>query len=238
MGAPVRRPLTLAALTFLVAYAWPILHPGVPHRETFSAVVAVVWALFAVDYAARLVLSTRRIRFFWTHLPDLAAVALPMLRPLRLLRLLTVLSVLNRHAGASFRGRVAVYVVGSTSLILLVASLGILDAERGAPGANIENFGDALGWSTTTITTVGYGDHYPVTLTGRFVAAGLMVGGIALLGVVTASFASWLLERIADVEEESRAATRRDVRELTRQVESLRRELEAGGEQSAPRLST
>jgi voltage-gated potassium channel len=200
----------------------------------FSGVVIAAWAAFASDYAARLVLSTRRWRFLWTHLPDLAAVLLPMLRPLRLLRLLTVLSVLNRHAGSSLRGRVAVYVVGSTSLILLVASLGVLDAERGAPGSNIENFGDALWWSMTTITTVGYGDIYPVTVTGRFVAAGLMVGGIALLGVVTASFASWLLERIAEEEEESRAATRRDVRELSRQVESLRRELMTRGGDATP----
>jgi voltage-gated potassium channel Kch len=58
-----------------------------------------------------------------------------------------------------------------------------LDAERADARANIRSFDDALWWSATTITTVGYGDHYPVTAQGRLVAAGLMLGGIALLAI-------------------------------------------------------
>jgi hypothetical protein len=79
-----------------------------------------------------------------------------------------------------------------------VAALAALDAERGDPDANILDFGDALWWAITTMTTVGYGDRYPVTTTGRIVAGGLMVGGIALLGTVTATLASLLIERVAD----------------------------------------
>src|SRR5450759_4660981 len=82
----------------------------------------------------------------------------------------------------------------STSLILFVASLAVLDAERGAKSATITTFGDALWWAMTTVTTVGYGDRYPITTQGRFIAGGLMLGGIALLGIVTASLASWLLD--------------------------------------------
>ncbi len=106
-----------------------------------------------------------------------------------------------------------------------VAALAALDAERGADGGNINSFGDALWWAMTTVTTVGYGDQFPVTPTGRFVAAGLMLAGIALLGVVTASLASWLIDRVAEVEEESQAATRRDVHELAEEVLALRREV-------------
>jgi voltage-gated potassium channel len=157
---------------------------------------------------------------------DLAAVALPMLRPLRLLTLVTVLGVLNRHAGGSLRGRVVVYIIGSTTLLLFVASLAMLDAERGAADATITTFGDSVWWALTTVTTVGYGDHFPVTVKGRFIAAGLMIGGIALLGVVTATFASWLIDRVAEVEEESTAATQRDIRALTMEVASLRALLE------------
>ena len=88
----------------------------------------------------------------------------------------------------------------------------MLEAERGAQAASIKSFGDAIWWALTTVTTVGYGDHFPVTARGRLVAAGLMIGGTALLGVVTATFASWSIDRVSEVEEESRAATQRDLR--------------------------
>jgi voltage-gated potassium channel len=134
---------------------------------------------------------------------------------------------MNRYAGDSLRGRVAVYVVGSASLVLLIASLAVLEAERDQPGANIESFGDALWWALTTVTTVGYGDRFPVTTTGRFVSAGLMIAGIALLGVVTATFATWLIERVREVDEHAQVATRRDVARLTEEVAALRRQLAA-----------
>jgi voltage-gated potassium channel len=94
------------------------------------------------------------------------------------------------------RGRVAIYVAGTVTLIGFVAALAVLEAERFAPGASIIAFGDAIWWTLTTISTVGYGDRYPVTLEGRLVAASLMVAGIALLGVVTAGIASWFVETL------------------------------------------
>ena len=221
-------PLTVAALLFLVAYAWPILDPELPSgvRRALGLVAWAAWALFVVDYLVRLALATERGKFFVRNLFDLLVVALPLLRPLRLLRLVTLLHVLNRHAGASLRGRVVVYVAGAASLILFVASLAILDAERGREGANIGSFGDALWWALTTVTTVGYGDRFPVTGTGRAVAAG-MLSGIALIGVVTATFASWLIEKVQEVEDAAQTATRRDIEALTEEVAQLRRTLDA-----------
>jgi voltage-gated potassium channel len=67
---------------------------------------------------------------------------------------------------------------------------GPLDAERSSPDANITDFGDAIWWAVTTMTTVGYGDRYPATSAGRMVAFALMIGGIALLGTATATLAS------------------------------------------------
>jgi len=221
-------PLTFAAVIFLAAYAWPILDPGLepPWLAVCGFVTVTTWLLFALDYIARLALSVDRWQFVRTNLLDLAVIALPLLRPLRLLRLVMLLNVLNRRAGGSLRGRVAVYVAGATSLVLFVAALAVLDAERGAEDANIATFGDALWWAMTTVSTVGYGDRFPVTETGRLVAGGLMLAGIALLGVVTASLASWLIERVQQVEEESQAATRRDVAALTAEVAALRMALD------------
>jgi voltage-gated potassium channel len=220
-------PLTITAVLFLVAYAAPILRPDLadPWPTICELVTWAAWVLFVVDYLARLALSRNRGAFVRGNPLDLAVIALPLLRPLRLLRLVTLLSVLNRYAGGSMRGRVAVYVAGSTSLILFVASLAVLDAERGTEGATITTFGDALWWAMTTVTTVGYGDRYPITAGGRFIAGGLMLAGIALLGIVTASLASWLLDKVREVEEQGQAATRADMLALTAEVQALRQEL-------------
>ncbi|MCF6735995.1 potassium channel family protein [Blastococcus sp. KM273129] len=216
--------LTTAALLFLTAYAWPIIDPDLatPWPTVLAWVTVAAWAWFAIDYVARLWLSDHRSRFVRSHPFDLAVIVLPLLRPLRLLRLVTLLSALNRHAGSSLRGRVAVYVVGGTALLMFVAALAVLDAERGRPEGNIDTFGDALWWSFATVTTVGYGDRFPVTTQGRAVAAGLMLTGIALLGVITATFASWLVERVQEVGEESEAVTRRDLQALSAEVAQLR----------------
>jgi voltage-gated potassium channel len=221
-------PLTVAAVLFLVAYAWPILDPGLadPWRLACRATTAGTWLLFAADYVMRIVVSRDRVGFVRSHLLDLLVVVLPVFRPLQLLRLVTLLNVLNRHAGASLRGRVAAYVGSASVIVVLVAALATLNAERGQPGSRIETFGDALWWAMTTVTTVGYGDLYPVTTTGRCVAVGLMIAGIALLGVVTASIASWLVQQVVeDEEEEAQSATRRDVAALAAEVRALREQL-------------
>lgn len=220
-------PLTAVALVFLVAYAAPIALPGLA-PELINACEAVVWAswaLFAVDYVVRLGLSPDRWKFVRTNLLDLAVVVLPLLRPLRLIRLLALLSILHRTGIHELRGRVAVYTTGGAALLLTVGALAITDAERGEPGANITTLGDGFWWAFTTITTVGYGDRFPVTATGRFIAAALMVGGIALLGTITATIASWLVQRVSEVTEAEESATRVQVDGLAAEVALLRAQL-------------
>ena len=194
-------PLTVAAVAFLGAYAWPILDPGGSSRvdRTLATVTLVLWAVFVGDYLVRVALARDRLGFLRRHIFDAAVIALPMLRPLRALRVLTLLGFLNRRTGAAFRGRVIAYVAGAVALVVTIASLAVLDAERRGSDANITTIGDALWWASTTIATVGYGDRYPTTGQGRLVAVGLMLAGIALLGVITASFASWFLDRVAEV---------------------------------------
>jgi len=83
----------------------------------------------------------------------------------------------------------------------------VLDAEQNDRESNIKNIGDALWWAAVTIAGVGYGDHYPVTFVGRLVGVGLMIGGIALIGVVAASLAAWMIEslgnRVVEAEQQS-----------------------------------
>ncbi|MGQ0840352.1 potassium channel family protein [Actinokineospora sp.] len=220
-------PLTALAVVFLVAYAWQVLDTGASPTTRYVLEVGlwVVWAVFVVDYVARLALARDRLRFVRRHLFDLIVIALPMVRQLRALRLITVFKVLNRRIGSGMRGRIGVYVGGTTLLVGLSAALAVLDAERSDPDATITTFGDALWWTLTTISTVGYGDRYPITVEGRLVAATLMVGGIALLGVVTGVIASWFVEKIAGAEHSIEETTRTEVRAMRAELAELRADL-------------
>ena len=191
-------PLTVVSVFFLAVYAVQVLatRPGLPLWDALDWVLWSIWAVFVVDYLARVTLARRRGRFVLRHPIDLLIVLAPFFRFLRLLRLLSAVATLGRVLRDDFRGRVGSYLVVSVSLLSFVAALGVFEAERDQPEASITTFGAALWWVLTTITTVGYGDTYPVTTEGRLVAAGLMVAGIAILGTVTAAIATWFLEQV------------------------------------------
>ncbi|MBT2503457.1 potassium channel family protein [Curtobacterium sp. ISL-83] len=220
-------PLAVAATAFLAAYAVEVLaDPRGGLLLVCELVINITWVMFIVDYVVMLMLAEQRGRWFVRHLLDLAAIALPFLRPLRLLRLVQLFQALHRSGGAAVRGRVSVYVVVTTVLLVFVSALAMYDVERHAPGATIVSFGDALWWALVTITTVGYGDLTPVSVEGRFIAAGVMISGIALLGVVTATIASWIIDQVGRREDDAQTATRRELRELTAEIHALRDELE------------
>lgn len=221
-------PMVVAGAAFLAAYAWPIIDPGLPGfgREACDAVMAAVWVLFGADYLVRLWLAPRRWAFVRSNWFDLMVLLAPMLRSLRLVQVIMVLGMVNRHASRSLRATVSRYAIVAALLIVFCAALAVLDAERGSPEAVITTFPDALWWAATTVTTVGYGDLYPVTLGGRVVAGVLFTAGIALLGVVTASLASWFVEMFNEGQE-SAAATQKQVADLAEEVRALRAELAA-----------
>ncbi|MBE7195050.1 MAG: potassium channel family protein [Gordonia polyisoprenivorans] len=223
-------PLAIMATIFLVAYSFQILgHPDSVWLTVLRVVLVVSWAAFAVDYVVRLVIAPERGRWFIRHLFDLAVVVLPMLRPLRLISLVVLVGALQKAIGGAIRGKVIVYTAASSVLLIYVASLAIYDAERGHAGATITSFGDAVWWSFVTVTTVGYGDFAPVSITGRIVAVLLMLGGISLIGVITATIASWIVQRVAEEDDAERAATAAEIRELRDEIRSLRDALTDGG---------
>jgi voltage-gated potassium channel len=193
-------------------------------------VIWITWGAFVVDYVVSLVLAKPRWHWFRTHLLDLIVVTLPALRPLRLLRLVTVLNVLQQHSsGTKFRGRVIAYTALSAALLVFVAALAELDTERNLYGASITTFGNSIWWAFTTITTVGDGSVTPVSITGRAIAAGLMIGGISLLGVITATFASWIVERVAHKEQAEQAATRGQIADLAERFTRLEEHILSNG---------
>lgn len=191
-------PLLLLAGAFLVSYAWPVLDPSLTPNWA-GALNWISWATyvaFAVDLAIRIVLADRRRSYLLAHWYDVLLIALPMLRPLRLLRLLAFARLLNRSAVGNLAGRVSVYVSGTAMMSVALGALAVLDAERGHPEANITSAGDALWWAATTVTTVGYGDRFPVTTTGRAIAVALMLVGISVVSSLTAVVATWMLKHV------------------------------------------
>lgn len=224
----VEWPLATVALLFLVVYSVEVLTR--PHGEEsrfLETVTWVIWGVFFLDYVARLCLASDRRQWFFRHLLDLAIVALPLLRPLRLVRLVVLLGALQKAVGNAVRGRIAMYTVSGIILLIYVSSLAILEKERDVRGATINSFGKAVWWSITTVTTVGYGDLYPVTVTGRCIAVALMLGGISLIGVVTASLASWIVQRVSETETAARTATAAQIDELQDEIRAMAEELRA-----------
>jgi voltage-gated potassium channel len=163
---------------------------------------------FFIDFVVRFRLAESKLAFMkWGWIDLLASVpnveALRVgrfVRLLRLLRLLRGVRSLPRLVGVLFGGgqRGGVASVGMIMFLLIVlSSVGVLWFER-VDGANIRTAGDALWWSVTTVTTVGYGDRYPVTAGGRTIAAGLMVAGVGLFGALSGIVASLFLGQRAE----------------------------------------
>jgi voltage-gated potassium channel len=227
-------PLAVAAVVFLVLFSRQVLvEPRGHEARIIWAVNWAIWGLFFLDYFVRLYLAPDRWHWFLRHLLDFAIVTLPLARPLRLLRLLVLIEVLQKAVGDAFRGRIVIYTTSGVFLLIYTASLAVFDKERHLPGATINSFGKALWWSITTVTTVGYGDVYPVTNTGRVIAVLLMIGGISLVGVVTAALASWIIQRVAEEETAMQAVTVAHIEELRSEIGALGRELREGNERDA-----
>ncbi|MFC5803779.1 potassium channel family protein [Streptomyces formicae] len=190
-------PLFWCSLLFLAGYTVRVLATGVDMiwRNLAFVLMLLMWLLFAADYVVRLRLSGQRLpRFLRTHWLDALVLILPLLRPLRLVKVYTAVQRRRDRARLSLYARVIAY-AGLTAVLLgFSGALAVYHQERSAPGASIRTFGDAVWWVCETLTTVGYGDVTPVTPMGRVIAVGLMICGLALLGAVTGSFSSWLLQ--------------------------------------------
>ncbi len=210
----VELPLLILALLMVPLLVLPLvvdLPSGV--QSSFLAADWFIWAAFAFEYVVRLALTDQRWRFVRREWPDLLIILLPLLRPLRvvrsaravrLLRLTRLVTVLS-EAGQQGRRLLVRHKLHYALLITLVAVVGaaalMLAVEDGA-GGNIGTFGDALWWAITTVTTVGYGDTFPVTPAGKGIAALLMATGITLFGILTANIAAFFVEQDQEDEQE------------------------------------
>lgn len=210
-------PMTVLALLMVPILLVPlVVNLSSSLQGDLDAAGYVIWALFTVEYLAKLYLAPARWHFVRTHVLDLIVVIVPFLRPLRILRAARLLRLLRLVRLVSFLGeglRRARSILAHRGLnyVLLVATMLVFAAagleltfERTA-SSNIHSYADGLWWAVTTITTVGYGDRFPVTAAGRGVAVVVMITGIALFGTIAASVSSYFVTQKTDAAEERMA---------------------------------
>ncbi|WP_344737583.1 potassium channel family protein [Microbacterium awajiense] len=201
-------PLFAGAILMFACTTWLLVEetPGAVGLTIASLAIVVLWALFIVDYLIRLRLAgPARRRFVRTRAFDAATLVLPFLRPFLIIVYVWRLPYFRYGSSAVQRGLFLATTVVFVILFVYTAAWGVWLVERTASGSSIRSFGDALFWGFTTITTVGYGDMVPVTLLGRVLAVGLMLGGVAVIGVTSATIVSALNDRIHRVAEAARA---------------------------------
>jgi voltage-gated potassium channel len=183
--ARTQTPLDLLALLTL----WiVIVPPGDFGSDAYTAAVTVrvgLSVVYGVDMAIRTVLARHHARYLRHHLLGLAVVVVPPLRVVFSVRLVR-----------SFfqRGHLSRFLVAATVLVLNGA-VAVYFYERHAQGSNIHTLRDSIWWAVTTVTTVGYGDFFPVTGLGQITASFIMAIGILTLAVVTAQVSSSFVEQ-------------------------------------------
>ena len=210
---------------------------NVVQEKSLDTVLTVMNALFSVifvvDFLYRIVTAPSAGAYFFRHFgwaDLLASVPLAQFKILRVFRLVRVFRLL-RDVGIRTIGRALIKDRAGSSLYVLLlmgifvlefGSLTILGVEEGAPGANIATASDALWYTIVTISTVGYGDLYPVTDAGRLVGTGIIIVGVGIFGTFTGYLANFFLSP----RKKAAAPPVADAGSRTATVEGLRLSLE------------
>ncbi len=163
-----------------------------------------ICGVFLLDFCIQFYQAENKLRFMRWGWIDLVA-SIPMVdafrfgrlfRMIRILRLVKAFKSLKEFIDSFFDNKAkgtlnSVLII--SILMIIFSSISILQVEND-PQSNINTAGDAIWWAFVTITTVGYGDYYPVTLEGRVIAVVLMTTGVGLFGTFTAFVANWFLK--------------------------------------------
>ncbi len=193
-------PWMILGFVYLGIYAFQVI--AQPERWLYNALEIVnigIYVVFVIDLVIRGILVGKAlvsiegiIDFVKAHWLSILAVVLPAFRSLRVLRVVIVLRALEPYL-LTRSHKLAVITGVTIPLLLFTSAVSVLESEQSAEGANITSFPDAFWWALVSVTTVGYGDKFPVTDEGRLIAAFLLVVGIGLFGALTALLASWVM---------------------------------------------
>jgi voltage-gated potassium channel len=185
----------MAGLGFLYLgiYALQVAGKFDPQIDYYLNVASwTIWGIFAGDLAIKIFHRQKLSQFFKQNWLEILTLAVPFLRMFRVLRVLVAVRGLKAFM-ANRMAATGTYIVVLLPLTWFTSAVAVLDAEANVSSSHITNFPDALWWSLATITTVGYGDLYPITAEGKFVAAMLMLLGIGLFSACAGILASWIM---------------------------------------------
>jgi len=200
--------LTVLSLVIMVLLLLPLPEQVLQLLTVYDNSVCVI---FLIDFTLNMRRSSPKRKYFinergWLDLigsiPSFGVLRLTaLLRIARLSRLARITRLLRGNAKKAIvedvlanRGQYAAFItLLSAFLVLVVASILVLEFESSDPNANIVNGGDALWWAVVTITTVGYGDFFPVTTLGRLTGFSVMLAGVGIIGALASILASMLV---------------------------------------------
>ena len=185
---------------FLIIYSFQVLLPLEQYMfDVLENVAAVIYFIFIIDLVLMVIAAGRDLltlpgllAFLKENWLMILATLLPAFRSLRVLRVILVLRGLTPFLKTR-SSKVGMVVGVSLPLVIYTSALSVFEAERFADGANITSFGEAIWWALASVTTVGYGDRFPVTEDGRFIATFFMIIGIGLFSSLTALLAAWVI---------------------------------------------
>jgi len=191
-----------------------------------------ICAAFAIDFLISLATAQNRWKYLltWGWLDLLSSIPiLPSARWGRIARIARIMRVLRSVRAArmlssvilSKRRESTVLAAILLAIVLVFASSTAILHFENVRDANITTADDALWWAFATITTVGYGERYPVTPEGRVIAAILMTAGIGLFGAFSASLAAWFLVPADQATDAEIAGLRDEVKALREVIERI-----------------
>ncbi len=212
----------IAAISILSVFNMVITYfPGVdPDAVNVVYIInAVLTVLFIYDFVLRLATAPSRSNYFFRNYgwADLLA-CIPAFRIFRLFRIYKAYRLVHKYGVAYIktylsknRAAAALYILVLMVIIIIeVGGFMVLQQERADPAANITTAGDAIWWAYVTITTVGYGDQFPVTGGGRLVGIMVMTTGVAVFATFAGLISSKLLSSPAKEEEKPEEAAEGD----------------------------